>query len=177
MTGLCPFWGRREHTQNEHGRRPVERESLPRRLWTTTREASRWVPATSRRDPSPGHSSLTLGLPASDARSRDTQLRRRELLASVSREHHAPVPSPRYRETGVSQETAAAAKISLRNFRVWRAAQEERLGKCLRCFEKIEKDEVVESEKVPAIAVATEPAAPRYAVRSLQRVSGVRCCL
>ncbi|CAI9180028.1 unnamed protein product [Rangifer tarandus platyrhynchus] len=40
-------------------------------------EASLWVPTSSRRDPSPGHSSLTLGLPASDARSRDTQLQQR----------------------------------------------------------------------------------------------------
>ena len=37
-------------------------------------EASLWVPASSRRDTSPGHSSLTLGLPAGNARSRDTQL-------------------------------------------------------------------------------------------------------
>lgn len=147
--------------QNEDGRRPVERDSLPWRLWTTTREASRWVPATSRRDPTPGHSSLTLGLPAGDARGRDTQLRQRELPASISQEPHELVPSPRYRETGVSQETAAAGKISLRNFCVWRSAQEERLGKRLRCFEKREKDEVVESEKVLAITVAAEPVAPR----------------
>lgn len=41
-------------------------------------EASRWVPTSSRRDPTPGHSFLTLEVPAGDARSRDTQLRQRD---------------------------------------------------------------------------------------------------
>ena len=85
-------------------------------------EASLWVPTSSRRDPSPGHSSLTLGLLAGNARSRHpvpTVGPPHPDSRSISRKHRELVPSQGYRETGVSQETAAAGKISSRGFRVW----------------------------------------------------------